>query len=134
MKIDLKWKAAQPEPDRETVLADSKANPLRPDPTWKPAGPDVPAILAHYPDPLGTLSEAGVPAFVLRGAYPPSSCESLIRRLISRQLMPDPGDPAVSSEPRKRIDIGTSLGNRGEDREAFLGHAAGTQALFQTLF
>lgn len=134
MTTDSKWKPVEPEADRETVLAHLQANPLRPDPTWKPAGPDAPTILRDYPDPLRTLSEAAVPALILRGVYPPSNCESLIGRFISRGLMPDPRDPAVSTKSSKRIDIGTSLGNRGDDREAFFEHAAETNRLFQTLF
>jgi hypothetical protein len=134
MKTDSKWKPASPEPDRETALADLKAHPLRFDPAWKPAEPDVRTVRSHYPDPLGTLAEARIPAIILRGAYPPSDCAGLIQRFISTGLMPDPRDPAVSSEGRKRIDIGTSLGNRGEDKETFLLHAAGTHELFKTLF
>ncbi len=50
--------------------------------------------------------------------------------------MPDPADPrgAGLRAGRKRIDIGTSLGNRGTDKETFLLHAAGTLELFKTLF
>ncbi len=33
-----------------------------------------------------------------------------------------------------RIDIGTSLGNRGGDQKAFFEHAVGTHELFRTLF
>lgn len=134
MKPDPRWKPASPEPDRATVLADLEAHPLRPDPNWKPAGPDARGVLRDYPDPLRALSEAAVPAVILRGVYPSSDCQRLIQRFISRGLMPDPQNAVTSTEPRKRIDIGTSLGNRGDDREAFFSHAAETNGLFKTLF
>jgi hypothetical protein len=35
---------------------------------------------------------------------------------------------------RRRIDIGTSLGNLGDGKEAFFRHAAGTHELFAKLF
>jgi len=131
---DPNWKPAVAEPDRDTVLANRKAHPLRFDPNWRPAEPDVRTIRSHYPDPLRTLAQADIPAIILRGAYPASDCAGLIRRFIDRGLMPDPADPLLAAEGRKRIDIGTSLGNRGGDKEAFLQHAAGTNELFATLF
>ena len=134
LRPDPNWKPAVPEPDREAVLADRKAHRLRFDPEWKPAEPDVETVRSHFPDSLRTLSEAGLPAIILRGAYPPSDCAGLVRRFIGRRLMPDPSDPVVATEPRRRIDIGTSLGNRGGNKESFLEHAAGTNKLFGTLF
>ncbi len=134
MNPDPTWKAVEPEPDRAAVMTDRRAQPPRTDPTWQPAGPDVPSALAQQPDPLQALAAADIPAIILRGAYPPADAAGLIRRLVSHALMPDPAAPALAGEPRKRIDIGTSLGNRGGDQEAFLQHAAGTHALFSTLF
>lgn len=104
------------------------------DPTWLPVEPDLKAAFARYPDPLRALSEARIPAIILRQAYDPAHCADLIRRFINRGLMRDPEDPALASETRRRIDIGTSLGNRGNDKEAFLQHAAETHELFKTLF
>jgi hypothetical protein len=115
---------------------------------WTPAGPDLTSVFAQYPDPLLALSEARIPAILLRRVYEPAQCRGLIQRFIERGLMPagDPRDEvpgqvatAGSADPwanraPTRIDIGTSLGNRGADREAFLQHAAGTQELFGTLF
>lgn len=45
-------------------------------------------------------------------------------------------DPLVFSnaDHRRRIDIGTSLAQRGADKEAFLAHAAHTHELFSVLF
>lgn len=102
---------------------------------WTPVGPDIESVFVHDPDPLHALSEARVPAILLRQAYAPTQCHGLIRRFIERGLMRDPDDPmAAAQDPRTRIDIGTSLGNRGADKEAFLEHAIGTHDLFSTLF
>lgn len=102
---------------------------------WTPLGPDMDAVFAREPDPLQALSEARIPAVLLRRAYDPEQCRGLIWRFIDRGLMRDPDDPAAAiADPRPRIDIGTSLGNRGNDREAFLKHAEGTHELFKTLF
>ena len=131
---DQTWQRVKPIADHDAALADNNANPLRPDLTWKAVGPDVPAVLAQYPDPLRTLSEAGFPAIILRNVYSPADCTKLIQRFISRGLMADPADPIVTSAPRKRIDIGTSLGNLGDKQEAFLQHAVSTHELFKSLF
>jgi hypothetical protein len=101
---------------------------------WLPAGPDMASVFAKYDDPLRALSEARIPAILLRRAYEPEQCAGLIRRFIERGLMPDPEEHIRSGDPRTRVDIGTSLGNLGKDKEVFLKHAAGTHELFQTLF
>jgi hypothetical protein len=102
--------------------------------TWMPAGPDIESVLARYADPLQVLSEAGIPAILLRRAYEPEQCAGLIQRFLERGLMLPPDDVAVAAQPGLRVDIGTSLGNRGSDREAFLSHAQETHVLFETLF
>ncbi len=107
---------------------------MPPDLKWNPVEPDLQTALSRHPDPLYALSEARMPAIILRNAYPPSHGESLIRRFIDRGLMRDPTDPALATEARRRIDIGTSLGNLGNDKERFLQHAVGTHELFNTLF
>jgi hypothetical protein len=131
VSTDPLWKPASPEPDRAVAEADLREHPPRIDPTWIPAGPDVGSVLAADPDPLRTLAGAGVPAIILRRAYPAADCAALVRRFVERGLMPD---PASMTGQRQRIDIGTSLGNRGADKEAFLAHAAGTRELFSGLF
>src|SRR5215213_5288638 len=119
------------------------------DQNWTPAGPDLASVFAQYPDPLLALSEARIPAILLRRVYDPAQCHALIQRFIERGLMPA-GDPREQQATRgttgsggvepwanrsvTRIDIGSSLGNRGSDKEAFLQHAAGTHELFRTLF
>lgn len=101
---------------------------------WVPVGPDLGEVLSAEPDPLQALSEARIPAILLRRAYDPEHCRGLIRRFIDRGLMRDPDAPVATADPITRIDIGTSLGNRGNDKEAFLQHAAETHELFRTLF
>ena len=102
---------------------------------WEPLGPDVESILAEERDPLLALSEGRIPAIICRQAYSPAHCQGLIDRFIDRGLMRDPNDPeAAARDNRTRIDIGTSLANKGSDKEAFLEHAAGTHALYGKLF
>ncbi len=101
--------------------------------SWTPAGPDVDAVLARYDDPLRVLSEAEVPAILLHRVYRRADCDGLIERFIERDLMRHPDTPAVEGE-RTRIDVGTSLGNRGGDQAGFFDHAAATHSLFQHLF
>ena len=102
---------------------------------WEPLGPDLESILAAESDPLLALSEGRVPAIICRQAYSSTHCQGLIGRFIDRGLMRDPNDAeAALKDNRTRIDIGTSLANRGSDKEAFLSHAEGTRALYETLF
>lgn len=100
---------------------------------WEPLGPNLEAILSAEEDPLLALSEARIPAIIYRRAYQPAQCQDLIQRFIERGLMRDPAEKATDDAPA-RIDIGTSLGNKGRDKESFLHHAADTHALFETLF
>jgi hypothetical protein len=101
---------------------------------WRPVGPDLETVLAQHADPLRDLAAARIPAILLRRAYDPAQCDGLIERFIARGMMPDPADPNGPPPVGTRVDIGTSLGNRGADQEAFLAHAAETHVLFQTLF
>ena len=103
--------------------------------TWVPIGSDLDSILASCPDPLRALSKAEIPAILIRQAYDPSQCDGLIRRFIDLGLMRDPDNAeAAAKDNRTRIDIGTSLGNKGNDQDAFFAHAKETRALFETLF
>lgn len=129
---------------------------------WKPIEPDLESIFAAYPRPLDALAFGEIPAVVLRGAYPVELCERLYRKLIAEELLFDPTKPIPESFRDKaipegyyregkegterrawqeqiatgktRIDVGTSLGYRGSDPEAFFAHAAQTHALFDRLF
>ena len=69
---------------------------------WTPAGPDIQAVLARYPDPLGALAEARIPAIVLRQAYAPAHCAGLIRRFIDRGLMLSPEEHSRTADARSR--------------------------------
>jgi hypothetical protein len=112
----------------------NQENEISPSPvSWSPAGPHVASVLAQYPDPLLALAEGKIPAIVLQQVYDPSQCAGLIRRFQRWGLMRDPIAINVADQ-RKRIDIGTSLGNRGHDKNDFLDHAEGTHELFPHLF
>jgi hypothetical protein len=129
---------------------------------WSCAEPDLSTILEQHSAPLDSLAEGTIPAIVLRQVFHPSWCQQLIDRLIEQQLLYDPRRPVTaqfreaaipegyyregtSLEPsyawpdkeqtgRARIDVGTSLGYRGSDKDAFLRHSAETIALFEKLF
>lgn len=100
---------------------------------WLPAEPDLPSVLAEYANPIQALADTTMPAVVLRQAYDPAECAGLVKRFVQWGLMRDPND-ANSADKRTRIDIGTSLGNRGQDKDGFLAHAVGTHELFPHLF
>lgn len=130
--------------------------------TWKIVESDLDSVLSICPRPLSALADLNVGAIVLRRAIAPDSCVDLVRRLVERGLMYDPNanaiddkflrtsvkeggwgkiaDPAHSmfgSEPqsrRRRIDVGTSLGNWGNNPDEFFAHARNTYELFATLF
>jgi hypothetical protein len=100
---------------------------------WLPAEPDLETICKTYSDPIYALSQAEVPAIILRNAYSPAQCHGLINRFTNMGLMRDEAD-INSADKRTRIDIGTSLGNRGVDKAKFLAHAKATEHLFKFLF
>lgn len=130
--------------------------------SWTLAEPDVAAVLAAHRSPLDELAAGSIPAIVLRGAFPKQACARLVDKLIAAELLYDPRGPvpaamreaaipegyyregrsrkassawrAQTAEGRARIDIGTSLGYRGSDQEAFFAHSRETHALFERLF
>jgi hypothetical protein len=112
---------------------------------------------------LAALADLSVGAIVLRRVFRPEACRALIDRFIERGLMYDPkvteipadfvqasvreggygriADPTYSmfagQDPksrRRRIDIGTSLGNLGNHPEEFFADAGKTHQLFDGLF
>ena len=129
---------------------------------WTCVEPDVAAALGRFEFPLDALAQGAVPAIILRNAWPPALCRRLIERLIAEELlfdprqpvpekfqqeaipegyyregrgsMPAPAHPADREAGRTRIDIGTSLGYRGSDPDAFFAHSTETHALFERLF
>jgi len=99
---------------------------------WLPAEPDLSSVLATFSDPLRALAQAEMPAIVLRQAYDPAHCPQLLQRFMDWGLTRDP--TIATADQRNRIDIGTSLGNKGHDQARFLAHAAATRDLFRCLF
>lgn len=100
---------------------------------WVPAEPDLKTVCENYKDPIYSLSQAEIPAIILRKAYSPKQCQGLIHRFTNMGLMRDESD-INTADKRTRIDIGTSLGNRGNNKDDFLAHAKVTHHLFQFLF
>ena len=104
--------------------------------------------------PLAALTSGDIPAVVVRHAFPESDCQHLIQRLIASELMFDSQDERIhqtalsssqsdrwtqtgsnpTASSHRRIDIGTSLGNHGDDQEIFFRRAAETHQLFGQLF
>lgn len=129
---------------------------------WIPVEPQIESATSQLEFPLEELAAGNIPALVFRNAWPAENCQNLIARLVKEELLYDPAQPipqkfqkqsipegyfreGQSSVPsfawheqkmtgRNRIDIGTSLGYRGSDQEAFLAHSAQTHQLFDTLF
>lgn len=101
---------------------------------WGPVGPDLETIRAECADPLYALSQAEMPAIMLRGAYDPDQCTPLIQRFYNMGLARNPEDSAYGGDERVRTDIGTSLGIRGSDQERFFQHSEATHHLFKFLF
>ena len=102
---------------------------------WQPVEPDLETILDNFSDPLRTLSQAEVPAIIFRQIYNPDQFPDLIDRLTNMGLMRPYGNNNENQlDRRTRIDIGTSLGNRGNNKELFFQHAAATHFLFNFLF
>jgi hypothetical protein len=127
---------------------------------WKPVeyggNAEIPA------QPLESLSKGEIPAVVIRQAYRRDDCQTLMKRLVDRELLYDPRKPvprkfiddaipegyfkegrsrvasrawpSATDALKRRIDIGTSLGYRGSDPEDFFAHSRSTHELFERLF
>ena len=102
---------------------------------WTPLEASAARIASIYPEPLLALASGDLPAFVLRGAYPKTDCEALVDRFETRGYF-RPETVGVESQLSggSYLDLGTSLGRMGSDREAFFSHAECTHALFPKLF
>lgn len=121
---------------------------------WECLEPNVESILARQSAPIQKLAHGEIPAIVIRQAFPARECAALVDFLTERQLMFSGNDARIEDKAipanrvdrftmqglnpqtsrRKRIDIGTSLGNLGDDKEAFLADSAKTHTLFDELF
>ncbi|MFP6611253.1 MAG: hypothetical protein VB835_02995 [Pirellulales bacterium] len=126
---------------------------------WTIVEPDLNAVFARSGQPLDDLAGGAIPAIVLRNVVSEDDCRALVGHLIAEDLLYDPRQPVPAkfldeaipegyfregSQPayawksktatgRTRIDIGSSLGYRGSDKEAFLTHAEETHMLFNRL-
>jgi hypothetical protein len=130
---------------------------------WETVGPDVPSIIAERDDPLVDLANGNISAIVLRNVLSLDDCHEIVAKLIARGLLMDPNEPDYQAfedvaipeghfapkgsdtqqawkedrqeESKKlRIDIGSSLGYRGNDMPAFFEHAKETHELFESLW
>ncbi len=102
---------------------------------WQPLEDDAEGISRLFPQPLMALADGTVPAFVLRGSYPSADCTQLMARFTVRGYFdPDTigNESQLSGGPY--LDLGTSLGRVGADRDEFFAHADRTHALFPRLF
>lgn len=131
--------------------------------TWNPIEVHADTISSGAEGIIGDLADGKAPAAIFRQAISADACRAIMARLIDLELLFDPTKEIPqrfrnesipeghyregnkndalqawrsesSGENKLRIDIGTSLGYRGSDRENFLKHAAGTNQLFATLF
>ena len=127
---------------------------------WQILEPDVDTVLGNCADPFQALAAGTIPGVVVRNAYDAASCQTVIKRFVEDDLIPDPARPDTildgdyqtvghfrsddGANRLLRIDIGTSLVNKtrlnadfedpNRNREAFLEHSEGTYALFERLF
>ncbi|MDA0336476.1 MAG: hypothetical protein O2782_15035 [bacterium] len=103
--------------------------------TWQPIEADAQSIARQFPHPLMALAEGTAPAFVLRGAYPSADCTALMARFSERGYF---DRDTVGKESQlsggSYLDLGTSLGRMGANRDDLFAHADGTRALFPQLF
>lgn len=129
---------------------------------WHSVEPTIDAALDRFDFPLEELASGNVPAIIARNAWSVEACDQLVARLLSEGLIYDPNKPVPEKflaeaipeghfrkgnesvpsrawkggekQGRIRIDIGTSLGYRGDDQDDFLAHSFETHELFNRLF
>jgi len=104
---------------------------------------DLESLVGQRTGLLDSLVKAKTPAIIFRSVYDPSDCVSLIQRFTDIGLIRDSRhldqsqywiNKNINADMRTRIDIGTSLGNLGSDKDFFFRHAKATQFLFKFLF
>lgn len=102
---------------------------------WTPLEADAETIRRQFPQPLAALAASEVPAFVLREAYPAADCTRLMERFDARGYF---NRDTVGQESQLSggpyLDLGTSLGRMGADRDELFAHADRTRELFPRLF
>jgi len=99
--------------------------------TWQAFEGNTSEVLSQFPEPLMALARVETAAFVFRKAFPSEHCKGLLNRFYDRGLL---YDPRTKPDSRPRVDIGTSMGIYGSDRDGFFEHAAQSHNVFQTLF
>jgi hypothetical protein len=95
---------------------------------WRPAEPDLAAVLASYPRPFEALAAGTIPAVILRRALDLDECRRIVARFYERQLIQETASPTSFDY------VGTSLGMWGADPAKFFEHARGTHTLYATVF
>ena len=133
------------------------------EPIWPVIDEAAPVTPTHDTAPLETLAAGEIGAIICRNAFSQADCQAVVTQLVREELLYDPDKPipdkfreiavpenyfyrpgqdksafkdhmAAQSADRMRIDVGTSLGTRASDPEAFFSHAQGTHELFQSLY
>lgn len=122
--------------------------------SWTAAEFDSHTKITGEENYLRSLARGEIPAVIFRQAFPREECRSLVKYFVDQELMFESTSSLISAKaltagvtdkwtglglnpdksPRRRIDIGTSLGNIGEDQEHFLSDSAQTHELFSRLF
>ncbi|MBW3539005.1 MAG: hypothetical protein KY476_01930 [Planctomycetes bacterium] len=121
---------------------------------WPFLEPDVERIVAAEPRPLERLAAGAVAAIVVRQALSREDAAGLVDLLVDQRLMFRSGDERIGQAAlsatvydkylgtglnpdgttRRRIDIGASLGNFGDDPDTFFRLANEANDLFDRLF
>lgn len=126
---------------------------------WPPIEFDLSA--AVEPDLLEKLASTDAPAIIFRRAFCADECARLVDRLIDLQFLYDAKQPVPEAfveqsvpegyhgsnfdqeaskvrrkyaSTNRRIDVGSSLGYRGDDREQFFAHVEQTEEAFEKIF
>jgi hypothetical protein len=130
--------------------------------SWRPLEGNSAEMRKQCDRPLEALADGSVPAVVFRNAWPAGEAAALVDRLTSEGLLHSPHAPVteevrgqaipegyyregansapkqawtpVQQAGRMRIDIGTSLGYRGSNQDAFFEHSKESHQLFNRLF
>jgi hypothetical protein len=131
--------------------------------TWPVIDEPAPVTPTADMAPLEELAAGEIGAIICRNAFSQADCQSVVSQLVNEELLYDPNEPvpekfreiavpenyyyragqdknafqdhmAAQSQERMRIDVGTSLGTRASDPEAFFAHAQGTHNLFRSLY
>jgi hypothetical protein len=121
---------------------------------WPVLAPNVETVLTDDPQPIRSLARGDAAAVVIRQAFSKENCRSLTQQLIDEELMFAADDSRIGEKaltndvvgkylgrslnpdggPRRRIDIGASMGNFGENRDEFFQLSKETHTLFNRLF